>query len=535
MSDPGYGAKQPRGTDHMSVGELRQWLAEFGEQNRRHFDKNQVKRIAKVGGSIRQRIAKIEHSLSASSSASVSSNQGPPMPRASPDKDKPAAVMSYPSERAEFDPAPTPIFRSFDNYRPDFRRKSILDMDEEQKSAGEDECFQEFRIVAIERLLEPPAPEIKPTSRAYLQDAHPWAHPSWHPNALRSVTDTRSVRTNIDEEDEAGETNSMATGRYTDPGIAAWSRKLVRRMKRRSSKESTEKSDDERSKGSLRKKLPMLLCKSVKEGPSGNPPGPSPILTLQDFAAYSNADMPPPPPPPKSTSHPTSSFEAYHSLDSTPSAMYNAHSCAGNTMTCGTLDLICGSPIVHDPFKCHMLEEATVSTWDDDSDGCWPSIVPGAVDPRLGDIFSPAIRTADPVARLVTATPVNESREEPVETVPVAPTSVRVQTSPLKPRPELRVMAAVPSRPLKESKTRMIANVKTNDSEISTSSQVATAVERLAPKKSAVQQRKEELQRQWSADRPPEHVKKVTWQVCRRTGTYKKKVVLKYTKPPQDE
>jgi len=46
-------------------------------------------------------------------------------------------------------------------------------------------------------------------------------------------------------------------------------------------------------------------------------------------------------------------------------------------------------------------------------------------------------------------------------------------------------------------------------------------------RRSAIQRRKEQLERKWAQDRPPAHVRKVKWQA--RGGAYKKKVVLDYT------
>jgi hypothetical protein len=49
-----------------------------------------------------------------------------------------------------------------------------------------------------------------------------------------------------------------------------------------------------------------------------------------------------------------------------------------------------------------------------------------------------------------------------------------------------------------------------------------------ALRKSAIESRKEELQRKWAENRPPPHVKKVSWQVSNKGGGYKKKVYLDY-------
>jgi hypothetical protein len=47
-------------------------------------------------------------------------------------------------------------------------------------------------------------------------------------------------------------------------------------------------------------------------------------------------------------------------------------------------------------------------------------------------------------------------------------------------------------------------------------------------KKGAVEIRKDELERKWAENRPPSHVKKVTWHVSSKGGGYKKKVFLDY-------
>ena len=57
---------------------------------------------------------------------------------------------------------------------------------------------------------------------------------------------------------------------------------------------------------------------------------------------------------------------------------------------------------------------------------------------------------------------------------------------------------------------------------------VAQVVRQFGGKRSSVEIRKAQLQRKWAEQRAPTHTKKVEWQVCQATGTYKKKITLKY-------
>jgi hypothetical protein len=50
-------------------------------------------------------------------------------------------------------------------------------------------------------------------------------------------------------------------------------------------------------------------------------------------------------------------------------------------------------------------------------------------------------------------------------------------------------------------------------------------------KKSTVQASKEKLQKKWAEDRAPTHVKKTNWYVDKKSGTYRKKVAINFSKP----
>jgi hypothetical protein len=401
--------------------------------------------------------------------------------------------------------ASSPIFRSFKN------DENGNHADDPPLSLGSKD-LENYRIVSIQKLLEPPEPQPRRGSFSsscwddFDDDfSEPkWNH-SWHPNARRSLVDDWA-----DHEDEAIDTLSLVSESFTDPGTHSLSRQVTRRFKSSKMQDETKK---QKPVGMFRRKLPLLLCKSVKDTPpktslSARPPTliemaaastetclsarPS---TLFEMAAASTGE-PLPAAPPKVT-------ETTSRSESPPTThMYNASLFQGKTLTSSTLDLLCGnSPVDRSKYQHTSISEGeTVSTWSEDSRQ--PSIAPGAIGARLGDVFAEEIELEN-------------------EKIMSARAETRQATRSLAGNDEPRLEHPLVATKLQGHTSGYSTTAHNSDS-------VTSVVQRFggAARKTAIQRRTEELEKKWAADRASSRVSKIKWQVCQRTGAYKKQYVL---------
>jgi hypothetical protein len=510
--------------DQMSVGELRQWLAQFGNKQKDHYSNGYIKKLPQ-SYSIQERIQQAEAKLCTTSPSATSSKCLPLQtseqkvpyndsirmalfsktmsyhdstePTLTP-KTTEAKISHHDSTQTTLTPktkeakvsyhdsiklASSPVFRTFENYK-------NIDQAEDSPLTLGTKALENYRIVSIQKLLEPPQSQPRrPSFSSSWDDFDEFSEPgfnnSWHPNARqRSLVDDWS-----DHEDQEEDEVSVASGNLTDPGgTNSLSRQLTRRLKKSSKLQGD--INKQKDTGMFRRKLPLLLCKSVKDNTT-SPSLPVSPPSLFEIAVASAGE--PLPPARLQVTEITARNES-------PSAthMYNASLFQGKTLTSNTLDLLCGSDRVAQikDHRTSISDEETVSTWSEDSGQ--PSIVPGAIETRLGAVFA-------------------EETQFENEKIMSARVANRQITWPLKGKDDSRL-----ERPLAATKGHARATAREAAS-------VTAVVQRFggaARKKTAIQQRKEELEMKWAADRAPSHVKKVKWQVCQRSGTYTKQICV---------
>jgi hypothetical protein len=159
---------------------------------------------------------------------------------------------------------------------------------------------------------------------------------SWHPNVVSSLIDGCS-----DHEEEEKDAVSVASGTFTDPGTNSLSRQLARRLKK--SIKLRGGTNKQKATGMFRRKLPLLLCKSVKDN-AIEPCLSTRAPTLFDMAVASASE--PLPPVGAQMTETTARSES-----PTTTHMYNASLFQGKTLTSNTLDLLCGS---------HHVEQSSI-------------------------------------------------------------------------------------------------------------------------------------------------------------------------------
>jgi hypothetical protein len=534
--------------DQMSVGELRQWLAQFGDKQKDHYSKGHVQKLPQ-SYSIQERIQQAEARLCTTTSPrATSSSTDVPLATTKPKEPHhdstrtaltPKAISYHDSTEPTLTPktaepkvsyhdstqptltpktteanrsyhesiklASSPLFRTFENYK-------NTNQAEDSPLTLDSKALEDYRIVSIQKLLEPPQPQpgrqsFSPPWDDFDDFSEPGFNNSWHPNVRqRSLVDGWS-----DHEDQEKDAVSVASGNFTDPGIDSLSRKLARRLKKASKRRGG--TNKKKATQSFRRKLPFFLCKPVKD----NAPEPfrsarAPTLfemAVASASASSSAGAALPPARPEMT-------ETTARSESSPTThMHNASLFQGKTLTSNTLDLLCGSDHLEQSKYHHtsISDGETVSTWSEDSGQ--PSIAPGAIDARLGAVFA-------------------EENEFENGKIMSARAANRQATRSLERKDDPRL-----ERPLVAMKRHTSAGSYSTTAQVSEykpareAAPVTAVVQRFggAARKTSIQRRKEELEKNWAADRAPSsHVKKVKWQVCQRSGAYQKHLVFDHDK-----
>jgi len=573
-------------TSTMTVGELRQWLAQFGEKNQDHYSKGHLQ-IDTPTYSIRERILQVEESVGTKASAiiltpSTTTKRDPVPPKETPSKGSyHDDVMSYcheekarlesrvlhqcdsashqdvasssyyeygyhdttrlepkvlpyetfvPSDEDDsygYDdhvvkPENVPVFRTFEK-----EEATAPTVNGPRKTTVSKE-LENYRIVSIQKLLEVPVARPHRQSFSSWDDfddfSDPWTNPSlWHPIARQRSLLDGDISDHKDQEEEQDAISVAAT----DPGMHSLSRQLARRLTK--SSKTRDNTIKQKSVGMFRRKLPMLLCKSAKD----NQDDAADILsakkppTLFEIALASSGE-------PMSVQKKQEIMEAVQRRNRSPPAtqMHSASIFQGKTLTSNTLDLLCGNKT--EPPRYHrtsMSEEGTVSTWSEDSGQ--PSIAPGALDSRLGEVFAEE-------AELDNHQILSEQAKRRQEAFCVLELNRSSDIDPLsfQPRqeePSGEHKSIQPSRSLKNwqvTPAARVHNYSPTDVSVlpSQPTSITSAVRRFGggARNSAIERRKEELERKWAAERAPFHVKKVKWQVCQRTGTYKRQIILDF-------
>jgi len=520
-----------------SVQHLRTWLTNFGEQHKQHYEQNQVKKsYIGNGPSIRRRIQQFETTTTTTTTTTSSKKEDDEETEDQVDALSTAAVKnditqnyhtkeeSYVSSSSlestksiENKDTKTPTVRVYAEVNDDVKAlASITGTTLVIEKANEEE--EETAIHALNHHQQQDdfqlvQPSSYPTFKSLLNEKdHKGATAlvpgvqeiyrivTW-PNATTKVTpecqeeieivaidkdttvndasDTNDNKLDISQQDDT-------TGKANDTRLHL-PRKFVGRLHRRHAEDSTVEGNN---KNSVKKRMGPLLGKfsPLKLSSKKNPDAPITSVDVASLESFAAASCPESPTKQKemtvkdcesrlertslgaSPSHLVKSSN-FPSITESPSDEDDAYEIYED----GSDDL--GKVRPRNSFP----EEATMtSTWSDDSG--MPSICPGAVDPRLGEVFG-------------------------------------YETDRLNQEAASKVCLTYP----------LATN---NDKDVLLPPPKVSAVVRQfggSAKKSGVQRRMEELEKKWAEDRVPNPVKKVTWEPSNgKKGTYRKKVVLDY-------
>jgi hypothetical protein len=534
--------------DQMSVNELRQWLSQFGDKQKDHYSKGHGQKLPQ-SYSIQERIQQVEARLVCTTSPrATTSSTELPLPTTEPkvlcqdstltaltpdtlsyhDSTEPTLTPTTPEPKVSYhdsaEPpyppkmmeakgsyhdsiqlASSPLFRTFENYKD--RHQG-----EDSPRTLDSKALESYRVVSIQKLLEPPQPPRRQSFSSSWDDFDDFSEPgfdnSWHPNVRqRSLVDGWS-----DQEKDAV---SVASGTFTDPGINSLSRRLARRLKKISKLRGD--TSKQKATGIFRRKLPLLLCNPVKDNATEACLS-TRATTLFDMAVASAGK--PLLPARAQMTETTAGSESHPTTH-----MHNASLFQGKTLTSNTLDLLCGSHHVEQSrFHCTSIsDEETVSTWSEDSGQ--PSIAPGAIDARLGAVFTEEMQFEN--EKIMSARAANRQ-------------AIRLLEGRDDPRLEHPLVATQWNASARSySAAAQVSEHKPAREEAS----VTAVVQRFggAARKTAIQRRKEdlekkceELEKKWAVDRAPKKVK-VKWQVCQRSGAYKRRIVLDFHDKEQEK
>jgi ribosomal protein L32 len=200
--------------------------------------------------------------------------------------------------------------------------------------------------------------------------------------------------------------------------------------------------------------------------------------------------------------HDESSNES-STIDSMPRTMHSANIFGNKTLTAGTLDFICSDGKIkrsHRSLPDCFADDETGSSLSNDSSSK-PSIIPGALDSKMAQLL------LDPY-------PINEA--------------IRREAG------YKRASYSIPRCKKIDPKDLEFLHRRNSSSVAETEiyakgrrSGVSRGIQKFGgTKKTIVERRKEELEKLWAESKAAVHVKKVKWGVCKKTGMYKKKVVI---------
>uniref|UniRef100_A0A7S2YAG4 Uncharacterized protein n=1 Tax=Entomoneis paludosa TaxID=265537 RepID=A0A7S2YAG4_9STRA len=514
--------------ERMSVGELRQWLSQFGENNREHFKKNQVQKIRH--NALQKRIHQLEQAISSTSSTASSSrdeHRDTTEDEASmlcEGEEVPLVESSSSQEPGLTYSQDDSIFRSLDLSE---KEASIEETPHEEEDdfasllVGEtpptvptesiDNPKEDYKIVSIRKLLEAP----KPTPRRShgtsweelleddFSDSFSRSHHSsslvWQGNASRKQGLNRLGQNDAhsdchyDESSSApgGSTSSVLTGLRKTTGNDDETDSLS--TKSRSSTLSRS------SRGSFRSRLPMLLCKPPRDEDSK--------LVQRTFNNGRKGSMLTQQRPHSSSFRPVSPHPVYYS--------------SGLSEGRATINEL---PSLFDSLTDDMPRRRNRHEERDESTVSCPDFA--AATAYLHHYSARKASDSVPDERLDERTSRRERRkyrstsrkaEQQYGTSAILPDAVDASLG--------RVFAMEESAYM--AKASMNSDYhKPPRQETSRISDKVSKFGGSGRRPSSVQRRQEELQKQWAANRSVQHVKKVKWQVCNSSGSYKKKIVV---------
>jgi len=452
--------------EQMSVRELQEWLSRFGEKNRDHFEKNQVKRGPR--NSIRHKIDQFDGpalSLSSSGSTLVASpphaknrdvtNRG--VPPAEPKKQR------QKEEEANVFQAALPIFREFDPEEEPYDEVLL------ENGMHEIDDMENYRVVSIQKVAHAPLPRQVTNSNIFPWDETDDFSDPWTSSSLQLKARRHDPVNGAESHCAMGnDSHSISTGRFTDPGIFR-----DRHVQAEFSKDNMTKTR------SFRSKFPLLICKSQR-GNDGSYTG-----TTNSVNGIKNDTMP--------ESRSSAPLFKEHSFTKVASFFLPASDESGRQIR----------SILSDD------DESTISLFTDESVISFPGPRELLMDStaNIGDVFTEEL----------TQEQNSQSRISLLEMEP-RPASTSRPLFNLR-APSLNGSKPDKGAPIADKPVAAVNSVVARFGGKASYSQ----------KKSAVQLRREQLEQKWALDRAPAEnmTRKVKWHSS--NGSYKKKVTLDYS------
>jgi hypothetical protein len=451
--------------EQLSVRDLKNWLVRFGEENRKHFEQNQISTHVGNVHSMAQKFeeksrvgAPIPNSKTTSSTVSVSSSRSTTNPK--------TTLLSTSNLGNSFARVNNPVFRDFktEEFQSDF---PMSIRDEEVDISGN---LDSFRIVSITKLLEQPKVQFhhrRPLSWDASDDfSDPWA--CKQPRRFPASEFQKTSFFDPSDQHNVDDNFSTFTGRYTDPGLRTPTSAVLKSQPQPLKKNNNNNNDDNgssttKSTKSIRNKLPLLICKSRKEEeeedrvfgsfPSKATTVSPKVSQPEAFDFYPTDDWP---------KKDCVEFTPFENVPATTTAKYQLPSILSEDTTVATLDSM--TPFIGD-----------VAT--------------------MADIFAEELQLQE-----------NES---------TTPHSFGQRSS-------------AASTSLASSAAHSSNNESDSIKKAPTAEVIRKFGGGKAKPKSTVQLRREQLEKKWAEDRVPVHSRKVSWQVKGTHGSYKKRIELHY-------
>ncbi|KAG7374010.1 hypothetical protein IV203_013105 [Nitzschia inconspicua] len=236
-----------------------------------------------------------------------------------------------------------------------------------------------------------------------------------------------------------------------------------------------------------------------------------------------------------------------HTFGCSPTgSMHNSTLLQGALLTKSTLDTLCQVEVIHEETsipnctssKAASIHSSGVSMSDDidsvtslqsnDSDS--PSIVPGALSPRMANMFlntSEVIQEEEPASIHEPVLVLRRKKIQPKD-LPFLKNSL-VPKNYKEPAVITRRKQITPEdlpflkAPLQRSDPNKVSD-EINPKPRNTS--VGQGIRKFGGRKSRIEQRKDELSKKWAQSNSVAFVKKETWEFCKATGGYKKKFYI---------
>jgi hypothetical protein len=420
-------------------------------------------------------------------------------------------VDVHDQEEAAIETISKPVFRDFSNFmfQPSFLKSASSDDAADDKPGYNGEKSRDQVKATQERTRPQSWEELDDfPSQSWDEEYHATA-PKWHPNAMPLIIHAELASDS--EYDGFHETSSVGVRR--DDAVGSFQKftdgaKTLVGRRNKSSKV-------EKYSSSIPRRLIGKAAAAVMQG--------APVTTTSESRGFE----------PKSLS--------------TTTSMYNATICGTETLTSSSLDYLCNGtyPITDAASQSSLDQDSnTVSTWSEDSVS--PSVLPDALEYSMSRMFASqetgSKSTMDSydyhasrrLGKILPPPILEVSTMEEADDISVRACHSYEESN----RPSLngntmdQVLATnsfsslLPSETLSTCASTMTvtsdgsANVfkhfKTGTSSSLSEGKLQSAVERA----------KVELEQQWAAAKEPVHVKKIQWAVDRKTGGYKKKIVL---------